>query len=267
MNKVIKFAGFSVAVLVVAGGAYQFYGTDKSGIRKAIPPQVNADGTIDYTLIPKGMTADEAQWVLRFPKELNVVLPENGPKELNPADFGKTPYDIALAKHLRIPNLSLSFNISASEENLKSGLNTANTADIVYVGIMGEVLTKERVNRSNQELFTNSCQLGEESFPRVFRLIEKMSNQKSSYSECGDDVRNEYILFDIAGFPYANFYCYTEKPPECAGRFWLSQNRHVYLTFQSNNIGKIQSIYKKITDEINKSTVKITKQGQGADVN
>lgn len=268
---------------VVAFVGYQGWSYNQS---LGIPPQENADGTIDYTLVDKkanvnGISAKPVrkEWVLRFPKDAYIFRPETtdiGRFEINGVSLGTSSS----------PNQSLLFPLHKDGIKFLGEEGLELTNDVFHVSLNSKFLeygvVDERPGHGSyaySHFISNDlrCVKEKELAPGVFKMrqatkeeVRRVIDQVSATwkgspldpeldRECSRSESTMRIaLYSANGIPVGQGHCPREeevKTYSCIIRIWLPQNRMGSLRFMPGLVPNLQEMYSRTVNIVTAATV------------
>jgi hypothetical protein len=258
-----------VAVTVVAAAVYGGYLLKKPTgpwQHPYVPPHENADGTIDYTLVDKPRReSDGSYWILRFPKEWDVVPSEAedpGAVQLpngTVVDFNSVPND-----HVKI-----NFDYQTLTP-MKKGERLKDNEDLRLIarGNPRLFLSKEQLETLRRETEQNCNKIGEPLVGVVEYEVRKPEREHNPGCFVGWLVHatfTGYLIFDEARNYIAEFNCTDPSEGQlyvCSGSIELSNKftaQFGFRTPQKIMPAKLKEITFFARDFFEKSTVKILK--------
>lgn len=268
---------------IVAFVGYQGWSYNQS---LGIPPQENADGTIDYTLVDKkanvnGIRAkpERKEWVLRFPKDTYIFRPET-------MDVGRFEINGVSLRTNSQANKSLLFNLhfdtfrflgreASSLDNsvIKVWLNS----NYLKYGVIAERPGHRSYAYSHFTSNVLRCAKDKELAPGVYKLrqatrdeirqvIEEISATWKGRPLDPELDRECYLsenamrveLHSPSGRPVGSGLCRFHDDANtgrCAIHVWFPQNRTGTIRTTISQITNLAEIYSKAVDIVTAATI------------
>jgi len=259
-----------LALMCIA--AYFIFGGEKL----KYDPVVYEDGSVEYRLIYKGRdrergTRDDQHWVLRFPKELDVIIPEPQAEfeRVSPKPYAGN-YNYKLRFYVNLPEFTLvksresyddinllSVVLYASEKKYGTGVYKKHTSSF-----------SSTVDRS----VNLSCRKDTEIIPGLFSLrAPNVSEKQAMYDKYGKDAQNfvkgcgmymakslakltDYSFNDPSGRSWGTGYCRNQNVRECTFLVWLPYNRTAIYSFNHKYLTQIHDIHQGVIDLLKTAT-------------
>lgn len=268
MNWNKKIIVISLAVLAVgifAVGAWRMVISNDKSHQPYIPPQENADGTIDYTLIAKPKKYAGGAWVLRIPKDVNVQLSENeGESSVIFSGGGSVGFRAIPNGHIEVNfDLSMTHLLTKDEFPLK-GKKVKHIS--VYVNADLGWIAKDKLKR--QETSASNCKNLNEVAPGITALEPQKKPDEKPNEECGlyfDDQGNTFgfAVRNQSGNFVTLVECSTATgdhvDANCNATVNFPWYRHANIYFSLDEVtpDKFRETFQKITDYFQQRTVRI----------
>jgi len=258
-----------LALMCIA--AYFIFGGEKL----KYDPVVYEDGSVEYRLIYVGRdlergTRDDQHWVLRFPKELDVVPFEQRTEfeRRNLKPFAGV-YNYDLHFYVNLPEFTLVKSRDSYDDiNL---LEVALNASEIKYGEYGVDSNKKQTSSfsSRHDLSTKRrCRKDTEIIPGLFSLRDPSASEiQAMYDEYGEDARHyvtgcgsfnpkvtDYSFNDPSGRSWGTGYCRNQNVRECTFRVWLPYSRTAIYRFNHKYLTQIHDIHQGVINLLKTAT-------------
>lgn len=247
-----RLIAFLVITLVLAGGWYWLHKHNMSPRVAGIPPQENADGTIDYTLV--NWVADPPPyWVLRFPKKAHVIGDEEDPKPRFPAGLFTHPIgkNNNIRVFLTIPDFKFLTEKSRSADD-----------SVVTVILPPPVYIRPyRLKDWERENINDECKLVGELAPGVFEYGGSRGGAFGFLcSNIGRHKGKPIIVRDKSGKLIGDGACIMESG-KCTINLHFNEYGTASTYFHVQNISKAPKLHDAVAAMLKQITVRRDRPG------
>jgi hypothetical protein len=265
MKRIALAGALAIAATCVYLG-FKFYQHSKR-IHAEIPPQENADGTIDYTLIDQWVDDPEPYfWVLRLPADQYVEASEEWSANYK-GTGGSYGFRTRPNQYITLYFTDENFNQYMSKTDVKNGVSSVGFVEVSFRSTELTLTLDGRANFTIQmdEEIARDCHVFDQSVPGLTRYIDAVDKVPGSMrcSALRDPVgRTTYnILRKADGSPVADFDCIEGRArngsSSCGGEIAAGGMRRAGFRFTNMAlIGRLPQLQANLEAYVKRVTVR-----------